>query len=39
MKYEKPEMEVIELEMLNVITTSFGKGQNGQDGGSHDFGG
>ena len=39
MRYEKPEMEVIELKILDVITTSFGKDQFGQDGGSGDFGG
>jgi hypothetical protein len=39
MRYEKPEMEVVNLTMSNVITDSLGNGQGGPVGGEDDFGG
>ena len=39
MRYEKPEMEVVELSMVDVITDSFGSEQGGSQGGEDDFSG
>ncbi len=39
MKYEKPEMEVVNLSRIDVITDSLGKEQGGSFGGEDDFGG